>query len=214
MADLLNRCAVVFVSHAMPQIFRACSEVMLLNRGTAVYHGADLAAGVEKYFELFHQNEQSITGSGEARLLDIHLVADGSAASTGGLLQVAYGQDVDIRVRLRLDPRYTRARLQFVLWNTELLPVMDVVGHDLAGYPFASSHDGEVEIATSIPCINLNAGKYTLSVIVNSEDPSRVLCRHDGAAMVSVRAASGSGAHCLVATDWSVINHGGPSNRP
>lgn len=204
MADLLNRCAVIFVSHAMPQIFRVSSEVLLLDHGTAMYQGTDVATGVEKYFELFNQNEQSVTGSGEAKLLGIHLAADESTASLGGLLQVDYGRDVDTRVRLRLDLQHNAARVEFVLWNTELLPVMNLMADDLTGFSFENNDAGEVEIEATIPRIGLSAGKYALSVIVNSEDQSRVLCRHDGAAMINVRAATASGAHVLVTTDWRV----------
>ncbi|MFM7863557.1 MAG: ABC transporter ATP-binding protein, partial [Planctomycetaceae bacterium] len=53
MSELMNRCAVIFVTHAMPQVFRVCSEVMLLRHGAVMYQGRDVAAGVAKYFDEF-----------------------------------------------------------------------------------------------------------------------------------------------------------------
>jgi lipopolysaccharide transport system ATP-binding protein len=83
MAELMSRCAVIFVSHTMPQIFRVCSEVLLLDHGTAMYHGPDVAAGVERYFGLFPQNQQSITGTAEAKLLQVVLATTDERASLG-----------------------------------------------------------------------------------------------------------------------------------
>jgi len=51
--------------------------------------------------------------------------------------------------------------------------------------------------------MELNAGKYNLSVIVLSGDFARVLCRHDNAGFVQIQAASASGANVLAVAEWS-----------
>ena len=71
MSELMNRCAVIFVTHTMPQVFRVCSEVVLLHRGSVAYQGRDLATGVGRYFDEFNSGEQTVSGSGEATVLEI-----------------------------------------------------------------------------------------------------------------------------------------------
>jgi hypothetical protein len=81
---------------------------------------------------------------------------------------------------------------------------MDIMADDLKGYIFNLPTSGEVEISATIPRLELNAGKYMLSIIAISQDQMNVLCRHDNSAFIQVEAATASGAHYLAAADWSV----------
>ena len=119
------------------------------------------------------------------------------------------------------DERVGRAR--FIRWLTWiLLPVALVLGYlalrqtgsvawlaamsPAAGSGTEQSQtisaSGIVEVTARVPRLELNAGKYAVSVIAITEDQSRVLCRHDNAAYVQVEAATASGAHVLAAADW------------
>src|SRR5690606_32025443 len=42
MQQMLSRSAVVFVSHAMPQVARLCTDLLVINRGETVYQGANV----------------------------------------------------------------------------------------------------------------------------------------------------------------------------
>ena len=59
-------------------------------------------------------------------------------------------------------------RLQFLLWNAEMLPILDVMDQPLAGYRVELPPAGEIEVTASIPELRLNSGKYSLSVIATS----------------------------------------------
>ena len=75
MADLLNRCAVIFVSHSMPQIMRVSTQVMVLNRGAIDYLGHNLSEGLEVYFGLFQGGETTTAGSGEVRVRSLNIIS-------------------------------------------------------------------------------------------------------------------------------------------
>ena len=76
MSELMNRCAVIFVTHTMPHVFRVCNELILLDHGKIKFQGADIALGVSKYFDAFQQGIQAVTGSGEAKVLPDGAQAD------------------------------------------------------------------------------------------------------------------------------------------
>ena len=84
----------------------------------------------------------------------------------------------------------------------KLLPVLDVLDTDLQGYVFdVSSSDRCADVDVRMQRLLLNAGKYTASVIVLSED-NRVLCRHDRAFEITVVAACASGASMILPALW------------
>jgi hypothetical protein len=108
-----------------------------------------------------------------------------------------------LSARLQASPEVRFARLQFLLWNAEMLPIMDVMADGLAGYSFEFPSSGIIDISAVIPRTELNAGKYTLSVIAASPDYAVTYCRHDNAAYVQIDAGSTSGAQILSVAEWT-----------
>jgi len=201
MSELLNRCAVIFVTHTMPQVFRVCSQLMLLKRGCVQYSGRDIAEGVSQYFAAFDTGEQAITGSGEAQVLSLQAVTPGNRYAINECAEIRFGERLTISAKLKLSGGYTSGKVQLLFWNSELLPVMDVMTDNLTGFQFRTDERGIAEVSATIPKLILNAGKYNVSVIVLSED-LKVLCRHDSALIVNVTAACASGASVIMPAEW------------
>ena len=200
--ELMQSAAVIFVSHTMPQIFRLCTDLIVLDHGEVTYQGRDVSEGVGIYLSLFKESPETVTGSGEVTVTGLSARCAGSEANLGDSLRVPYGSSLTLSATLEATPALREGRVQFLLWNAEMLPVLDVMADELAGYPVDFPKSGTIEVTASIPRIELNGGKYTLSVISASRDYSRVFCRHDNAAYLQVDAESASGAHVLSVADW------------
>jgi lipopolysaccharide transport system ATP-binding protein len=200
--ELLNSAAVIFVSHTMPQIFRICTEVMVLDHGK-VTHSGDVAEGVAAYLSLFDGGSATLAGSGEATVEDFCLQSEGSQSGMGETLRIPYAASLRFNTRLRVDPGIPQAAIQFVVWNEEMLPVMDIMDEQLAGYVVDVPQSGLFEVSADIPRVELNAGKYTISVHVNVPGLTRSLCRHDNVAYLQIEAAAASGAHVLSVGNWN-----------
>jgi lipopolysaccharide transport system ATP-binding protein len=201
-ADLMQRAAVIFVSHSMPQVFRVCNEVIVMDHGASTYQGTDVAAGVAKYLSLFKGGTSNVAGTGEVTVDGLTLESGGSSAELGQTLKVGFGDSIVLKARVSGSPSIGKARLQFVFWNAEMLPIMDVMGEGLKGHEFQLMDGGSADISVSVPSVQLNAGKYAVSVHAISEDQSRSLCRYDNAAYVHVEAATASGAYLLTVGEW------------
>ena len=80
---------------------------------------------------------------------------------------------------------------------------MDVMNDQLTGFTFDVPESGVIEVSAEIPRMELNAGKYTISVMANAPDQTRHLCRHDNVAYVQIDAAAASGAHMLSVGQWT-----------
>ena len=103
MSELMNRCAVIFVTHTMPQVFRVCNELILLDHGEIEFQGPDIALGVSKYFDAFQQGTQAVTGSGEARVLELSATSNGRHASLNQTLPLQFGEDVEVTLKLQMN---------------------------------------------------------------------------------------------------------------
>jgi lipopolysaccharide transport system ATP-binding protein len=209
--ELMKTTAVIFVSHTMPQIFRLCTEIIVMNHGGVSYQGTNIGEGVGVYLSLFKEATETVTGSGEVKLSNICIEGNGARACDGETLRVPFGSDLIISATLDADPGLGTGRVQFLLWNAEMLPILDVMGNGLAGHPVELNGSGRLVVTATIPRTELNSGKYSISVIATSFDYSRMYCRHDNAAYLQVDAASTSGAHFLTIAEWNAV---GSSKAP
>jgi lipopolysaccharide transport system ATP-binding protein len=204
MSELLNKCAVVFVTHSMPQILRVCNELMVMEAGSCVFHGGDIGAGVEKFIARFDTARQSVTGNGGATVVSLSMEANGQHAELGQTINVRHGDAITLSIEIRAQVDLDAAKLHFIIWNSELLPVLDIMGPDLSGIEFQLSEEGRARLSAKISHLCLGAGRYSVSVVVNSVDNKRVLCRHDSAVNFNVRADTFSGAHVLQCPEWLI----------
>jgi lipopolysaccharide transport system ATP-binding protein len=206
--ELMKNAAVIFVTHTMPQVFRICSEVIVMDHGGVAFQGRQIAEGVSHYLALFSGASQSVSGSGEVKVRAVTIETKPRQDNVDGPVKVAYGASLTLRARLQSAAVGLHAvRVQFLLWNAEMLPVMDIMTTDLTGFRLILPPTGEIEVTAVVPRLELNSGRYSLSVIVGSEDLAKVHCRHDNAAFLQVEAAAASGAHVLAAAEWAISVH-------
>jgi lipopolysaccharide transport system ATP-binding protein len=202
--ELMKTAAVIFVTHTMPQVFRICSEVVVMDHGKAAFQGRQIAEGVAHYLALFSGAGQNISGSGEVKVGTVTVASRSHPGGADESVRVSYGASLTLRARLTSTVAGLSAvRVQFLLWNAEMLPIMDIMTNELSGFLVTLPPSGEIEVSAVIPQLELNSGKYSLSVIVVSDDQSKVYCRHDNAAFIQVAAAAASGAHVLAAAEWA-----------
>ena len=202
--ELMKTAAVIFVTHTMPQVFRICSEVIVMDHGKVAYQGRQIAAGVSHYLALFRGAGQNVSGSGEVKVRAVEVEGTPQVVGADGSVRIGYGASLSLRARLEATSGLHAVRVQFLLWNAEMLPILDIMTTELAGFRVEFPVTGEIEVTAVIPQLGLNTGKYSLSVIVIAEDQGKVYCRHDNAAFIQVEAAAASGAHVLAAAEWSV----------
>ncbi len=200
--QIMSSAAVIFVSHTMPQIFRLCSEVIVMDHGAVTYQGTNISDGVAVYLSLFKESTETITGSGEVRVLGVSAQCGGDETGLGGSLRIPFGSAIQLSATLSAVPGIREGRVQFLLWNAEMLPVMDIMADQLSGFEVEFPASGSLQVTAVIPRVELNGGKYTVSVIASSRDYSRTYCRHDNAAYLQVDAESASGAHLLAIASW------------
>ena len=74
---MINKTAVIFVSHSMPQISRICTSIALLEKGKAIFQGTDVSRGIDFYYSKFANANQAIFSDNKnAEFIGVDFLAD------------------------------------------------------------------------------------------------------------------------------------------
>jgi lipopolysaccharide transport system ATP-binding protein len=183
--ELMRTSAVVFVSHNMPLISSFCTRVLVMDHGHTVLDTDQPGVAINHYYGLV-SGAQQVSGTGEARVVDVQLVADGMRRE-GELLVIPQGADT--AVELELDTQAVGSdSLLFVhvddatLTQMITIPTMDDGGEALLLAP------GNHRIRVPLGRLELNAGRYTMLVVLKDPVTGVILCRHQGLAPFTIHA--------------------------
>ena len=151
--------------------------------------------------------QTTITGSGEATISCVQLSSGPASVEMGETLETWHGSELILEARLASDS-LSHARFEVLLWNSEMVPVMELMTESLTGFPFEFAQAGETTIRTRLRRLELGPGKYSVTIVVTNNDHSRVYCRHDNVAFVNNQADSPSGAAVLAVAEWQSMTLG------
>jgi lipopolysaccharide transport system ATP-binding protein len=206
MAELRRDCAFIFVSHSMPQIARISTHVLHMDHGKCMVLTSEISKGLDSYYEGFATATGSSAGTGDVIAERISASAGDSVAEQGEQLPVTWGQDVDIELDLLFGENVHEATCQLLLWNQEMVPVVDVVGSDFRRVLVEPGSDRRCTVRARISGLQLNSGRYALSLIILSPDGNITYCHIDQAMELRVESNLGSGSAVLWPAQWSATS--------
>ena len=73
--DLLKKCAVIFVSHSMQQVSKICTEAILMQNGSILFNGKDVAKSIQMYYEMFDTQKFNEHGNGKCKLASFNVLS-------------------------------------------------------------------------------------------------------------------------------------------
>jgi len=170
--DMLRRCAVVFVSHSMPMIYRLSTQVMVLANGEAVFSG-DPARGIESYIRSVDASDQIARrslGTGEATIHRFSVLNEHGETTR----ECQYAQPFRLSMDLTVSPAFA----EYDISITFMSRAQELVAQCHSGANrYRCRHSGErhrVEIAFDAQL--LNPGRYWINVAVFDQSATRHLC--------------------------------------
>lgn len=75
-SELLKACAIIFVSHAMPQVGKICNSAILMKNGAALSKSNNVPTVINKYFSKIALEKGISFGSGQAEIESFHFITD------------------------------------------------------------------------------------------------------------------------------------------
>jgi lipopolysaccharide transport system ATP-binding protein len=201
---LMKNSAVIFVSHSMPQVFRICTEILVMNKGMSVFHGNNVGKGVELYFNMFPDGVPQVFGTGEARVSNFEIASNNLNISSTEYLKVEHGGVLDIKMTVELDSSIDSAMLQIVIWNQDMLPIIDILDSNLSPFELFNTKSTH-ELYLTLPHLDLNTGKYSISLIINSKNFDINYCRADNLGKFLMTSEVASGCSILTPVQWNIL---------
>ncbi len=160
--DLLRNTAVIFVSHSMFDIARACSRVLVLERGRECFHG-EVQQGVQKYNAL-----SARASRGEEQSFVVHLGSEVESASVSCFETQADGLSSRLKLGLKVVCKrpVENARIRLVFHDDSTgeaaVAEWDSLSRGLT-YSLAAGHN---ELQLDVRSIRLRSGNYRVIPVV------------------------------------------------
>lgn len=95
--EMLQNSAVIFVSHAVNQISRTCTDVMLLDHGEVEYRGKDVTTGIDLYLGKFETETAQVIGNDSIISIESVKIYDQESSDD----KLHYGNKINIEVDLK-----------------------------------------------------------------------------------------------------------------
>lgn len=179
-SELMENCAVIFVSHFMPHVAKLCNNVIVLNRGEVVC--ADWAMiGIDKYNDLFSDHHTSIMGLGEAEISDLKLRNKHNAVTE----EFNYNEPFQIMFDVVVSEKYEEYEISITFMNQEA----NLITQCHSGYNGVTlrNNGNKHSIRVAIDQLILNTGKYYLNIIIYDKTNTKYLTWWAAAAKIKVK---------------------------
>jgi len=197
--ELLDRAAVIFVSHSMPFVARLCNQVLVMDKGVAALSTGDVGAGIDYYHGLFSAGARRVAGSGEVQMTSIS-VNDQEESSEP---LISFGGSMNLKMQLSVQAMCKQLSSRIVIWDPDQKPILDVVGSDHESFTWENTQD-EMCLNVSVSTLCLAAGKYTFTVVVFDPETTQIHCRVENAMSFVMEHSLSTPASMLVAGKWSL----------
>jgi len=198
--SLIEKTAVIFVTHAMPQVSRLCSDVLVLSKGKSVFLGNDIPKGIDHYYTYFDNEEERVIGSGKAIIHSINLVANSGGEETDN---INYLDNLTIHLKATIDKAYRNPNISIVIVTQELQNVMQCSSH-INDITF--NNVGQLSyISINLGTINLNPGVYSIHLTITSERRREILVRYHNIKFFTVKGKHVGFAPVQIKGKWEFL---------
>jgi lipopolysaccharide transport system ATP-binding protein len=157
--ELLQNSAVIFVSHAMNQISRISTEVMLMDHGRIEYQGRNITNGIELYYDKFEGETIKMIGNAKAvEIIDfaVNNTYDQSKNT------IPYGESITVKMKFRTTIEAEDYYVMFSFFDKELKGIA-VCNSEFQGKIFSKDGNNEIELNAVLPN-NFAPGSYAINV--------------------------------------------------
>lgn len=171
---ILPKTAIVFVSHSMPMVSRICNQIILLEKGEAVFQGENVGKAIDKYYTRFADNESSVVfDDGTLELSTIKI--DNAYFNNMGLSEIDWNSDIHLRIEFFVKKPVSFFEYIIMIVDKEKRPVgrFDLNNESSIIKP----KDGKIRFTVSHEKLQLSKGLYSLNVAVRKSDTKEPVYR-------------------------------------
>jgi len=195
---LIEKTAVIFVSHSMPNISRICTGILLMNHSKSIYQGKEVSKGIGHYYSYSAIPENKIAGSGKAELNSVKLMSNGLSVDRC----VEYQKELSIIIDCTIDEQIERPSISIVFINQELQNIAQCSSY--LNNKVIKNNGQRLLISLSICKINFNPGVYSVEITITAENHGEVLLKRENIKQFQVVGQHVGFAPIQISGEWKI----------
>ena len=208
MDELRAKTAMIFVSHAMPQVSRMCTDICLLNNGKSIYQSQDVPAGIMKYYELFKNEIGNFEGSDKVEIKNITLSSREIKSRPDEIFTVRYGHELVVDIHLFCRQAIYKPDLYLIFYDKEQRNFAEV--SNFYDHVDLSEVHGNITFRVEIPKIQFALGNYSITIGLAEIEKGvrKIIFRYQSAIYFNVDGKQHGWAPIQLDPKWeAVTNH-------
>ncbi|MBP6978710.1 MAG: ABC transporter ATP-binding protein [Lentimicrobiaceae bacterium] len=204
--QIVEHCAVIFVSHSMQLVSRLCNQILMMEGGCEKYLGTDVSEGIDKYYSsLSGTRTDFIRSDSEIKLLKVTV-----NNSEEDMPLIKRLDDLLITLHVEIDNKFEQAVSSIALFDYEQKAIgicmneepLNRVGEIL------NRRNGKSSIALNvkIPRINLSKGIYYITFSMAESIGSKPIAHLNNIKAFQVTSKHDVWPPLELESDWHLVN--------
>ncbi|PKA82140.1 lipopolysaccharide transport system ATP-binding protein [Ulvibacter sp. MAR_2010_11] len=198
--ELLNNCAVIFVSHSMTQVSRVCTNALLLQKGKILVSNTPVSETIARYYQLFDVEAERILGKENITLNDVTAYINDEKYSLESLLN--QGDKLKLVFDCSWLVNVSKIKCKIFFINADTRNVLDIAS-EMDQDDLVVNNDRSILTVETMPLF-LNGGTYTITLVVQNAETDERLYRHDNIITITILSEYYSWSDVVGKGDWSI----------
>src|SRR5690606_14459444 len=199
--ELLNNCAVIFVSHSMTQVSRVCTKGLLLQRGEILSSDASVSKTIARYYKLFDVEDERILGSENLVLNEVTAYVNNEKHLPENILNQGSRLKLIFDFKWLVEVSKIKCKIFFI--NADTRNVMDFASEIDHDDLVVTKKESVLTVETSP--LYLNGGSYTITLVIQNAENEERLYRHDNILDITIFSEYYSWSDVVGKGNWSII---------
>jgi len=170
LGEKAEKCAIIIVSHSMPEIFRLCTSVMVLNKGRDIYCGQDIPEGVSCYYKLQKEPKGTIFKSRYGEITNVEIEATNALRP----ILTVFGS-LSIKIHANLSYEILNPIIHIGILDQSLQNVWST-DSSMNCKEIKNKH-GQISITAKIQSLPLKPGLYYVDIAIADERNINIITR-------------------------------------
>ncbi len=169
---LIQKSAVVFVSHNMQLVSMFCTRVIVMGEGMSLFSSQKVEESIDFYYSLFDQGVL-VLGSGGAEMLKYSLFVNDRLIDPQAE-RLRAGDSIDIYLEFRILDADVIAELLISIneISTKTVICYPLIENDFGVHEFSQ---GQYDVKVPLGALDLNAGKYSFGILLRDKITNKIL---------------------------------------
>jgi lipopolysaccharide transport system ATP-binding protein len=199
--ELLNNCAIIFVSHSMPQVSRICTKGILMQSGQTKSIDNNISITIFNYYKLFEVEGARILGGDNVSVKNVLATVNDKDIKKGG--QINQGEKLKLTFNCEWNVEVSTVSCKIFFINNDSRNVLDIAS-DL-NYNNLQVVNKENKIIVETSPLYLNGGSYSITLVIQNTENQERLLRYDGVFAISIYSEYLSWSDNVAVGDWKLI---------